>query len=176
MTYIESFWYHTNPDEPFCLLYEINENREWERKIELFRDGRVIKETQNESQAIEIIPIPSLHDINSDKQFFAFEISENTFMNIWHEEGSYFSGKEIQNNILYTLAGNTFPKAYALLRSHGFTLKKDNENIICIKGNIKLIAENTIELLGLYYLLQIGWMDKFAPDNVIDEYIKDIEI
>jgi hypothetical protein len=87
MNYIHCLWIHNFVDEPVVLVSELDENRFETRKVEYWRDGRVNLADENtpENNVVQLglYPIDSLEDINSDRQFYAVEITKEDFERHW---------------------------------------------------------------------------------------------
>ena len=89
MDYLKVAWIHNWDDEPTTIYSEIDNYRNEIRKIELFRDGRVgyatNKVAHNGTQLSET-PLPSLHQIASDRQFEPRHITQQDFEQVWKRE------------------------------------------------------------------------------------------
>ncbi len=86
MRYICVKWKHERDDEPVLLYSELGPDSFEERKVEVFRDGRMgfagnSKEVG--STALGEKPVPSLDEIGRDPQFEATQISRDEFEAIW---------------------------------------------------------------------------------------------
>jgi len=73
-------------------------------------------------------------------------------------------------------AGNTDVPCYLAIQSLGFKLsrineKKDQELWAAEKSNIKIVASNQLELLGLIYMRELRGSDWKARDEEIDGYL-----
>lgn len=88
MTYIRVKWIHSNPSYPVLMYSELDESR-WEiRKVERFEDGRVgfASATENSGGTrLGLEPVPTLEEINADKQFEALEVPSSEFERVWAE-------------------------------------------------------------------------------------------
>ena len=89
MEYIKLFWEHDLEDEPTIILYEVNTENERlaERSIDLFRDGRTNPIPDLYADVIEIVPIPTVEEFNSDiygEEFRACLISKEEFEKVWN--------------------------------------------------------------------------------------------
>jgi hypothetical protein len=87
--YIDVTWHHDDPAYPVRLVSELDENR-WElRKLEFYRDGRVgmaSEEGATLDTALGIEPIPSIEEINGDRQFSAQSREPDAFQALWREQ------------------------------------------------------------------------------------------
>ncbi len=82
MTYILVIWHHENPDDPVALYSELDDERFEVRKVECFRDGRrCFADAAGHSgkTRLGVVPVPPLHEIASDRQFTAQEITKEAF-------------------------------------------------------------------------------------------------
>ena len=89
MEYIQLFWEHDLTDEPTSILYEVNTENERlaERSIDIFRDGQIQKITDLYADVIEITPIPTVEEFNSDEygeEFRASQITREHFEKMWN--------------------------------------------------------------------------------------------
>jgi len=88
MRYIDVEWIHDLEDEPFRLVSEIGDDHFETRKIELFRNGNIgisSEEFHTENTMLGTVEIPSLEEINSDKEFQGKNISKQEFELIWQK-------------------------------------------------------------------------------------------
>lgn len=88
MEYIKVFWEHDLAEEPTIILYEVNTENERlaERSIDMFRDGRTKNIPDLYAGVIEIMPIPTVEELNSDtygEAFHACQITKEEFEKIW---------------------------------------------------------------------------------------------
>lgn len=95
MEYIKLFWEHDLPDEPNCILYEVHVENERlaERSIDIFRDGRTENISDLYETVIEIVPIPTVEEFNSEEyggEFCACLITREEFEETWGQKGSMF--------------------------------------------------------------------------------------
>ncbi len=89
MEYIQLFWEHDLTDEPTSILYEVNTENERlaERSIDIFRDGQIHKIPDLYADVIEITPIPTVEEFNSDEygeEFRASQITREHFEKMWN--------------------------------------------------------------------------------------------
>lgn len=86
--YIKLFWTHNFDDEPVVILYEVNLDNERlaKRSIDIFADRKTKNIKDLYDGAIEIVPIPTIQDFNSDvygEELFACKITDDEFERIW---------------------------------------------------------------------------------------------
>jgi hypothetical protein len=87
--YIDVTWHHDDPAYPVRLVSELDENRWEHRKLEFYRDGRVGKASKAGATldtALGTEPIPSIEDINSDRQFSARPMECDAFEGLWLDQ------------------------------------------------------------------------------------------
>ena len=86
MQYIRVQWIHDHPDEPVCLISELDEQR-WEvRKVEVFFDGAkgyASSESEFGGTRLGVLPVPPINQIAEDPQFLPVEITADEFEAIW---------------------------------------------------------------------------------------------
>ncbi|MDE6052795.1 MAG: hypothetical protein K2G55_03340 [Lachnospiraceae bacterium] len=88
MEYIKLLWEHDLADEPTSILYEVNAENERlaERSIDIYRDGRTNHISDPYAGVIEITPIPTVEEFNSNiygEEFRACQITKEEFDRIW---------------------------------------------------------------------------------------------
>lgn len=86
MRYIVVDWKHTMPDAPVRLYYELNADRQEQRKVEEYRDGILHFADAHRGQGTTFLawePHPSLNEINADPQFAARETTQGEFERLW---------------------------------------------------------------------------------------------
>lgn len=84
--YIDVIWHHESLDDPIRLVSELDPNRFELRKLEFFRDGTVgVADCDRETSQtrLGIVAIPSLDEINQDRQFVATSINREVFEHLW---------------------------------------------------------------------------------------------
>lgn len=89
MEYIKLFWEHDLADEPAIILYEVNTENERiaERSVDIFRDGSTNHISDPYAGAIEITPIPTVEEFNSNtygEEFRACQITKEEFEKVWN--------------------------------------------------------------------------------------------
>jgi hypothetical protein len=87
MDYVRVEWRHDDPDDPVVLFAERDDDR-WEvRKVDVFRDGSLIRADADTDDAagtaLGQIPTPPLDEINADPHFAAVSISREEFEDQW---------------------------------------------------------------------------------------------
>jgi hypothetical protein len=79
-TYERLEWIHGHHDEPRFIYSELDDERYETRKIEIFRDGRVVKVSVDHpecgSTGLAVLPVPSIEETNviTQEEFHAEEI------------------------------------------------------------------------------------------------------
>jgi hypothetical protein len=92
-TYVRLEWIHDHEDEPDLIYSELDDERYETRKIEVFKDGRMVKVSEDHpesgSTGLAVLPIPSIEETNaiSEEQFHAAEISAAEFEDLWKSAG-----------------------------------------------------------------------------------------
>ncbi|SDP18135.1 hypothetical protein SAMN04488061_2416 [Filomicrobium insigne] len=84
--YIRVEWRHDHPDEPVLLYSDLDDASFEVRKVEVFRDGSVGYADAHLSQGLTMLgsePIPTLSEINADPEFYAAEITDDEFEEVW---------------------------------------------------------------------------------------------
>lgn len=94
--YIKLFWEHGPDNEPVVIIYEVNlyNDRLAIRSIDIFSDRSCKNIDDLYDGAIEIMPIPTIEEINSHiwgNEFHACLISKEEFEEIWNRR--FYSGK-----------------------------------------------------------------------------------
>ena len=92
-TYVRLDWIHDHEDEPHLIYSELDDERYETRKIEVFKDGRIVKVSEDHpesgSTGLAVLPIPTIEETNaiSEEQFHAEEISAAEFEDLWKSAG-----------------------------------------------------------------------------------------
>lgn len=86
MRWIEVRWTHCDLDGPFVIYSELDDERWEQRKIEMFRDGRIgyadsAEEAGGSSLGLE--PWPDIGMLGKEPEFEIAEISEGDFEARW---------------------------------------------------------------------------------------------
>ena len=88
MKYIDVKWLHSNAEYPIRLVSELDTNGYENRKMEFFSNGQVSYASKSSSSgdtALSEEPIPSLAEINSQKEFQGLEINSESFEKLWSQ-------------------------------------------------------------------------------------------
>ena len=91
MRYYRVRWIHEFMDEPLDLYSEVDEDGWEQRKVEIFRDGRMgYAEATAHSLSTELSEkvLPSLEEIAADPQFQPSEITQAAFEEVWQRARS----------------------------------------------------------------------------------------
>ena len=95
MEYWKVHWLHDFEVEPVTLLSEIGEDGYEVRKIQQYRDGRLLKaDSHHETAEIGLseIPVGQIENVAAQPEFSAFVISRDEFEDVWSR--AHFSGKQ----------------------------------------------------------------------------------
>ncbi|RHO56087.1 hypothetical protein DW094_05515 [Ruminococcaceae bacterium AM07-15] len=89
--YIKLFWTGAPEDEPSIILYEVDTENERLalRSIDIFSDGRTRNISDLYEGAIEIMPIPTMEELNAHiwgEEFRACAIEKVEFEAIWKSQ------------------------------------------------------------------------------------------
>ncbi|WP_186831998.1 hypothetical protein [Streptomyces sp. ISID311] len=94
MKYWKITWHHDFREEPVTLFSEIGEDGYETRKIQEYRDGRLLR-TDGADETAEIglseIPVGRIEDVAARPEFSAFVISKADFESLWNcaSRGTY---------------------------------------------------------------------------------------
>jgi len=86
MRHVKIIWTHNETSDPNIMFYEISENNEILRQVELFSDGSygfANSAMERHSFITNDIPFPSNEEINSELDLHAFDIDRERFEVIW---------------------------------------------------------------------------------------------
>ncbi|THA25988.1 hypothetical protein E4198_15925 [Streptomyces sp. RKND-216] len=86
MDYWKVEWKHDFQEEPTTFYSEIGEDGYEVRKVQRFRDGRLVKaDAQHESGEVGLseIPVGRIEDVKAQPDFSAFTISFDEFQVVW---------------------------------------------------------------------------------------------
>ena len=84
-------WIHERADEPVVLYAELDDDGYEVRKVDEYRDGRLVRAGPGEESGgtrLSEDPIPELDEINRDVQFAADAISQDVFDRVWSAAGT----------------------------------------------------------------------------------------
>ena len=89
LEYIKLFWRHEIDDEPVVILYmvDLDNDRLAVNAIDIFADRKTRNITEFYKDVIEIVPIPTVQEINTDeygKEFHACYITKREFEQVWN--------------------------------------------------------------------------------------------
>lgn len=88
MEYIDVLWKHQDKEYPIRLMSELDEDRFELRKLEFFADGTVDAasgDQETERTRLGVVAVPSLEEINHDRQFEGRVIGQGEFEALWLE-------------------------------------------------------------------------------------------
>lgn len=88
MEYLKVHWRHEFQDEPTIIYFELDEQRNEVRKIEMYCDGSfglASKDVTYNNSILSEKPIPVIEEIMSDSQFRVLEINKFDFLKLWNE-------------------------------------------------------------------------------------------
>lgn len=90
MEYILLEWSHDMEDEPIMVYSEIDNQYYEVRKIEIYRNGSILKCDEkmiNSEIVLADVPFPDdIEEINQDAQFNAKYIGKNEFESLWNKK------------------------------------------------------------------------------------------
>ncbi|MFF7704339.1 DUF6881 domain-containing protein [Streptomyces lydicus] len=79
-------WHHHFTEEPVTLFSEIGEDGYETRKVQEYRDGRLLR-TDGSDETAEIglseVPVGHISDVSVQPEFSAFTITEGDFEAVW---------------------------------------------------------------------------------------------
>ena len=88
MDYWKVEWHHDFTEEPIVLFSEIGEDGYETRKIQLYRDGRLLKADEaheNGTIGLSEIPVGDIADVAAQAEFSAWVISKSDFYEVWDQ-------------------------------------------------------------------------------------------
>ena len=86
-TYLATEWIHEFEDQPRFMYFELDEERYDVRRVEVFRDGRVVRIGDEIELADQ--PVPSMEEINATPggEFRAWDNVRAEFEELWSTGG-----------------------------------------------------------------------------------------
>ena len=98
--YIKLFWEDSPEGEPAVILYEVDTEKERLvlRSIDIFADGRTRNIPDLYEGAIEIMPIPTVEELNAHiwgEEFHAYTIEKAKFEAIWESQFYYLRMEDL---------------------------------------------------------------------------------
>lgn len=96
MEYIKVFWKDAPKEEPPVILYEVDTNNERLalRSIDIFTDRHTHNINDLYDGVIEIVPIPTVEELNSNvwgEEFYACLINKSEFEDMW--KTNFYNGE-----------------------------------------------------------------------------------
>jgi Domain of unknown function (DUF6881) len=88
MRYIKVDWKHDVTGDPVTIFSELDEQLWEQRKIEVFRDGRLgyaDKDEEAGGSMLGIEPWPDLEELGREPEFVIEDISKDEFENRWSQ-------------------------------------------------------------------------------------------
>lgn len=86
MIYFFVHWIHNFVEEPVYLYHEINEDRREQRKVWIWKDGRIqFADVNHQCGSTELSweILPSVDEISADPQFVVKTLTEREFSEVW---------------------------------------------------------------------------------------------
>jgi hypothetical protein len=87
-TYLKVQWKHQFEDEPVLLYSELDSERWEKRKVEVFKDGRLVPAAcglRSGKTRLGEEPLPGMAEIAADPQFVPVEITAQEFEEVWRQ-------------------------------------------------------------------------------------------
>ncbi|GAA2448981.1 DUF6881 domain-containing protein [Streptomyces macrosporus] len=81
-------WHHDHAEEPVVLYSELGADRYETRKVQRYRDGRLLRaDAEHETGEIGLgeIPLGPIEDVAAQAEFSASLISRDEFEEVWRE-------------------------------------------------------------------------------------------
>ncbi|MEI5906970.1 hypothetical protein WAK64_07860 [Bacillus spongiae] len=88
MQFLKIEWIHDITDEPYIIFAELDDVGYENRKIEIYKNGRVGYATQSSEfggSTLSEYSYPAFEEIASNSEFIPVEISKEEFEGIWNE-------------------------------------------------------------------------------------------
>ncbi|MBO2945983.1 hypothetical protein JJQ72_18545 [Paenibacillus sp. F411] len=88
MQFLKIEWIHEIADEPYIIYAELDDVGYENRKIEIYKNGRIGYATQSSEFGGSILseqPYPAVEEIAANSEFILVQISKEEFESIWNE-------------------------------------------------------------------------------------------
>lgn len=88
MEYWKVEWHHDFTEEPTVLFSEIGDDGYETRKVQVYRDGRILKADEEHEHALiglSEIPVGDIADVAAQAEFSAWVISKSDFYKVWDQ-------------------------------------------------------------------------------------------
>lgn len=86
MQYVKCIWFHNSNEYPVLLYSELDKDRYEVRKIEIYRDNRIIyAHTKHNEMELGEVPVPNVEEINRESEFYAMKITQKEFEVVWED-------------------------------------------------------------------------------------------
>ncbi|WP_215145145.1 DUF6881 domain-containing protein [Exiguobacterium qingdaonense] len=88
MQFLKIEWIHKIADEPYIIYAELDDIGYENRKIEIYKNGRIGYATQSSEFGGSILsehPYPTVEEISANSEFIPVQISKEEFERIWNE-------------------------------------------------------------------------------------------
>jgi hypothetical protein len=86
-TYLRTEWIHDLQVEPYLFYHELDHERYATRKVEVFKDGRMIKasakDLERDPMALPDQPVPPLEELNTEDDVRVWQITAQEFKEAW---------------------------------------------------------------------------------------------
>lgn len=88
MQFLKIEWIHEITDEPYIIYTELDDVGYENRKIEIYKNGRIDYATQSSEFGGSILsehPYPTVEEIAANSEFIPVQISKEEFRSFWNE-------------------------------------------------------------------------------------------
>jgi len=88
MRFLKIEWIHEMADEPYLIYAELDDAGYENRKMEIFKNGRIGYATQSSEFGGSILsehPYPTVEEVAANAEFIPMQISKEEFESIWNE-------------------------------------------------------------------------------------------
>ena len=84
-THFVADWHHDNPNDPIRIYEEVSDDRQELRKVEQFRDGRLIRTDSINDGPTTLTwePMPDIAEIQDQSEFTVDRIGAEEFEAVW---------------------------------------------------------------------------------------------